>query len=199
MNATRQTGKPLERMRLSDSYRSARELVRMLEDGLLTVDLPYQRGPVWTEDQRIALIKSWLTGTPIASIIINDRCNSAWYAKHSHRPGIDGPVYAVIDGKQRLLTAAAWFAGELAVPASWFPAMEIVTMVTTEDGLYVTYAGLTPGMQRVLGIAEMLLPVAEAKVGSVHAEAEIYLRVNGGGTPQTAADMARATEIAEEK
>ncbi len=195
---TRQTTAPIERLNLQDSYRTARELARMVEDGLMTLDAPYQRGSVWSVSQRIALVRSWLSGTPIPSIIVNDRANGRWAAANGGRhPGMTGePVYAVIDGKQRLETALAWFGGRLAVPATWFPLDDVNHAVVTADGLYVRYTGLSDGMQRHMSIGGAMLPMAEAKVESVQAEAEIYLRVNGYGTPQEAADLDRARRIA---
>ncbi len=190
---TLQTAAPIERLGLEDSYRSSRELVRMIHDGVMTVDTPYQRGSVWTHRQRVELIFSLLSGTPIPSIIANDRATPAW----PHTP--DGPAggyyYAVIDGKQRLETMIAWYASKLAVPASWFPPEDVTETEDTDDGPYVRFAGLTPAARRAFP-TRALLPFAVAKVGSVEAEAEIYGRVNGGGTPQTPEDMARAAAIA---
>ncbi len=195
---TRQTTAPIERLNLQDSYRTARELARMVEDGLMTLDAPYQRGSVWSVNQRIALVQSWLSGTPIPSIIVNDRANGRWAAANGGRhPGQTGePVYAVIDGKQRIETALAWFGGRLAVPATWFPIADVNKAVVTADGLYVRYSGLSEGARRHMAIGGAMLPMAEAKVASVQEEADIYLRVNGYGTPQQERDMARARRLA---
>jgi Protein of unknown function DUF262 len=191
---TRQTPQPIERMSLSATNRLAGELARYYTDGRLTADLPYQRGAVWTYDQRVALIKSWLSGTPIPSIIINDRMGLAWTDENGDFKA-GNAHWAVIDGKQRIETAAMWFAGDLAVPASWFPADRVAAIEDTEDGPYVRFTGLTQVGQRVFE-NHALLPTATASVASVEAEAEIYVRVNGGGTAQTAEDMDRAARIA---
>lgn len=45
---TLQTAAPIEHLNLKITYPSARELVRLVSDGLMTVDPPYQRGSVWT-------------------------------------------------------------------------------------------------------------------------------------------------------
>lgn len=193
-SVSRQTGAPIERLRLENTYRSARELVNMMRDGLMTTDLPYQRGSVWTLDQRIALIRSWLSGTPIPSIIINDRWNAEW--QQANGPVGDDPGYAVIDGKQRLQTAVMWFGGALAVPASWFDSETVEVTEDTGDGPYVRYAGLSGAEQTSFALAVALFPFAAAKVGTLAAEAEIYLRVNGGGTAQAASDLDRAAHIA---
>jgi hypothetical protein len=192
---TRQTLQPIERLRLENTYRSARELVNMMRDGLMTADLPYQRGDAWTPDQRIELIRSWLSGTPIPSIIINDRYNHEWaIANGTHV--VEGPGYAVIDGKQRLETARMWYDSELAVPASWFEPSEVLVTEDTDDGPYVRYSGLTKAEQTSFALTVALFPFAAAKVATLEEEAAIYGRVNGGGTPQTAEDMARAARIA---
>jgi hypothetical protein len=193
---TRQTSAPLTDHRLSASNRTAREFVRtMHESGWLILDPPYQRGTVWTDDQRIALVRSWLTGIPVPGVIVNDRTNSAWIARHGRDIHATQPFIAVVDGKQRIETAIAWFTGDLAVPASWFVSDDVETTIETDDGPYVTFFGLTLAAQRVLGNRAML-PLIETKVGSIEEEADLYLLVNGGGTPQTDADMANAAQYA---
>ena len=190
---TRQTPEPIEHMSLNASNRLADELARYYAEGRITGDLPYQRGSVWTYDQRVALIKSWLSGTPIPAVVINDRTSTVW--EDGHGPSGRKARWALIDGKQRLETAVAWFTGDLPVPASWFPPDRIAVTEDTEDGPYVRFTGLTETGQRLFE-NKALLPTATASVASVEAEAEIYQRVNGGGTPQTDADMARAAAVA---
>lgn len=181
---TRQTPAPLEDMRLSATYRPISDLVHGVQRGDYTLDLPYQRGAVWTPDQRVELIHSLMTGTPIPAIIVNER---PWTA--------GGAVYAVIDGKQRMETLIAWYEDRLAVPASWFPAEQVARPQDTSDGPYVTSGGLTDVGRRMCE-RRWAIPVAAARVATVQQEAEIYLRVNGAGTAQTDADMAHAADIA---
>jgi len=191
---TRQTTAPIERLRLENTYRSARELVNLMRDGLMTSDLPYQRGDVWTLSQRMELVRSWLSGTPIPSIIINDRWNHDWATANG--PVGDEPGYAVIDGRQRLETARMWYDGELSVPASWFPPAEVLNFEETDDGEYVRYSDLSKAEQTSFALTVGLFPFAAAKVGTLAEEAAIYGRVNGGGTSQSAEDMKRASQIA---
>ena len=180
---TRQTAAPLTRLPISTFNRGAADLVHEIQRGRIDLNPPYQRGEVWTEDQQRALIFSLLSGLPVPTLIIN------------LRPVTEAVPYAVIDGKQRLTAAKAWFTGELAVPASWFPAAEVAVAVGTDDGPYVTFTGLT---ERGQGRASrMVLPVGEATLATVQEEAMVYGLVNGGGTPQTEADMANAARIAE--
>jgi hypothetical protein len=192
---TRQTAAPIRRLNLDVTYRGARELVRMMRDGLMTADLPYQRGHTWTLDQQVELVRSWLSGTPIPSIIVNDRGNPSWAAQNGW-PAVSEPVYAVIDGKQRLTAAAAWFGGDFAVPASWFSAEDVLLTEVTGDGPYVRFAGLSKSAQTALAVGTSTFSFAAAKVATIADEAAIYLRVNGGGTPQTRDDMKRAAGVA---
>jgi hypothetical protein len=191
---TRQTDTPLDHLSLSATDRFADFFVRCVERGDMLLDAPYQRGDVWTEDQRIALVRSWLMGLPIPAVIINDRTGRSW-TRSNPDPAADAAVYAVIDGKQRILTAAAWLAGNVAVPASWFPTTHVEVTEPTDDGPYVRYTGLTE-VGRRFAENRCVLPCAEGRLPSVKAEAEVYLLVNGGGTPQTDADMDNAERVA---
>jgi hypothetical protein len=187
---TRQADQPLERRSLNATNREAIGLAKLVQESDLLLDTPYQRGDVWTPDQRVALVKSWLLGLPIPAMIINDRMTSSW-----ERGRELGPAYAMIDGKQRMLTAIAWYNSDFAVPASWFLADQIEASEDTEDGPYVRFSGLTiVGQRRFMRMAQ--LPVCEARVGTEREEAEIYLLVNGAGTPQADSDLERARGIA---
>jgi hypothetical protein len=190
---TRQTTTPLEHISLGATNRFVEFFVRTVERGDMTLDAPYQRGDVWTRDQQIALVRSWLMGLPVPAVIINDRTSPWW---NQANPDAElGPVYAVIDGKQRILAGIAWLSGELAVPASWFPPEHVETTEATGDGPYVRFTGLTRVGQR-FAENRAVLPCAEGKLSTVQEEAEVYLLVNGGGTPQTAADMENAAKVA---
>jgi hypothetical protein len=195
MKAARQTVEPLEHLTLHASNRFADFYVRNVERGQMLLDAPYQRGSVWTEDQQVALVRSWTMGLPIPAVIINDRTTGAWLdANPQDRHGA-GVGYAVIDGKQRILTAVAWLRGALAVPASWFPPNHIGSTEPTDDGPYVRYTSLTNVGQR-FAENRCVLACAEGQLATVEQEAEVYLLLNGGGTPQTGADMDNARRAA---
>jgi hypothetical protein len=194
---TRQTATPLEHTNLGTTSRLARELAKNVREGQIDLNPPYQRGQVWTEDQRVALIRSWLLGLPTGVVILSDRAQSSWSEGTGDIFRTEGAaIWALIDGKQRVSTAMAWYASEFAVPASWFPADLVETTEQTEDGLYVRHSGLSqPGQWKFE--RQAAFAVAEFRTASTIAdEAEIYLLVNGGGTPQSAADMQRAREHA---
>lgn len=194
---TRQTRTPLVHLGLSASDRQVRELARSFRETFgLDLQPPYQRGRVWTEDQKVALVRSWLTGTPTGVVILNDRSTTEWEQVNGYDPASRGEaVYACIDGQQRISTAIDWFGDEFAVPASWFATEDITATEETGDGLYVRWSGLTVARQRHFANRAQLA-VAMARVSTLQEEAEIYLLVNGGGTPQTSASMNNAARIA---
>jgi hypothetical protein len=187
---TLQTTQPLDELRLYATNRNANELTRMLADGLMTVDTPYQRPEVWNIGQRRGLIRSMVQGIPVPAIIVNVRD-----AAHGWT-GDDDNVYAVIDGKQRLLTMKAWYGDDFTVPASWFPPEHVETTEDTDDGPYVRYSGLSEVARRRQSIGRFQIPMCKAKLPTVEAEAQVYLIVNGYGTPQTDEDMQRARDVA---
>jgi hypothetical protein len=196
---TRQTAQPLHRWSFQPSARSAHEIAGTL---YVQLDLnpPYQRGHVWTEDQRVALVKSWIMGLAIPAVVLNDRCNQAWASANGSvfdSEKVDGNwlLWAVVDGKQRIETARQWFTGQLAVPASWFESEWVETTTETEDGPYVDYYGLSDVGARFTN-RDFQLGVIETSLGTVREEAEMYLLVNGGGTLQTQADLDNAAEVA---
>lgn len=198
---TRQTTAPFDHVSLNPSYQSAAWLARRVTEGEINANPPYQRGGVWTLDQRIALVQTWLRGLPAGVVILADRCTNAWSkANAGQDPYETGHgLWAVVDGKQRLTTAVMWFSSEFAIPASWLPADHVETTEDTNDGPYVRYDGLSPKGQRFMERYCSLL-VAETKDCATEAEeAAFYLLVNGGGTPQTDADMANAARVAEEQ
>lgn len=172
-------------------------LVDFVLKGRIDLAPPYQRGDVWTTDQRIALVYSWLTGATVPSITVNDRSGSVWRDRDTYdiRKTEKG-IWAVIDGRQRLTTAVMWMQGEFAVPASWFPEDTIRRTEQTSDGPYVRHTGLTD-KGRARGTDRTVMPVGVGEFASVREEAKIYMLLNGNGTPQSDDDMTNAQRIAE--
>jgi hypothetical protein len=191
---TRHTAKPITSLGLSMTSEPASQLVRQWQRGTINPNPPYQRGPVWTLPQKIALIESLITGTPVPAIITNRRGDSMANTRY------------VIDGKQRLTAFREFMEDAFMVPASWFPAAQVLEAVDfdtnpdsrdlyQDDGWYVSFSGLAqPAQYRV---EDVNVPVAEGRLRTVEEEAALYLRVNGYGTPQTPEDMERALRIAE--
>lgn len=195
---TRQTAAPLEHISLSPTYREAYGFVRHINEGALILDPPYQRGSVWSGDQRVALVESWLRGLPAGVVILADRATEVWRRGTGKDPYETGRgIWACVDGQQRLTTACLWFAGEFAVPASWFPVDFVAATEETEDGPYVRHTGLSDVGKRFIR-SRFGLMVAETRDCATEAdEARFYLLVNGGGTQQSDADMANAARVAE--
>lgn len=196
---TRQTDRPLEDLKLQSSGRPVGEIAENFAELRLDLNPPYQRGNVWSEDQKIALVRSWLTGTPTGVAIFNDRTTAAWVDANGSDPAESGiGMYACIDGKQRITTAQQWFTGKFAVPASWFAAEDVIATEDTDDGPYVRYPSLTEKRRRIFA-NRALLQVTEAKAATVQEEATVYLLVNGGGTPQTDSDITNAAGVAAQR
>jgi hypothetical protein len=187
---TRQTAQPLREYRTAVISGVAYEIVNSMRPFLI-LDPPYQRGTVWTGDQRIALVRSWLMNLTVPSVILNDRSRSIW---QDEKPTGEQHL-AIVDGRQRIETAMLWFDGAFAVPASWFDPEWVESTVDTDDGPYVAWDNLTRG-GRTMAKTQWKLPRLETMLATVTEEAELYLLINGGGTPQTAADMANAAKVA---
>lgn len=187
---TYQTSEPVQNLQMNISARTWGDLVHQVQRDDITYDLPYQRGATWLREQRLMLIYSILSGTPIPALILNERPQKMWFTATGEKL----PIYAVIDGQQRLTTVRMFMEDVLAVPASWFPAEHVEATDDTEDGPYVRYSGLARRLQRFF--ENKPAPVAEARLTSVAEEAAVYLRVNGAGTPQSDEDMARAARVA---
>lgn len=188
---TRHTKMPVESLRLTNTNEPLSQLVSQWARGSLDPNPPYQRGPVWSLDQKIALILSLLNGTPIPAIITNRR-----------RGTMAGTRY-VIDGKQRITTFRAFTHNQFLVPASWFdrgdvpgarPLSDAQAAQYGDTGLYARYSDLSDYIHACLEDAPV--PVAEGRFRTVQEEAAVYLRVNGGGVQQSDADMARASRVA---
>jgi hypothetical protein len=188
---TRQSAAPLSHLTTNVSYRDVEDLTNGIRRGSIVLDPPYQRGSVWSTDQRVALMRSWLTGVPVAAITLNNRMGRAWYAIDPHAR----IAYAVVDGRQRLETALAWEDGALAIPASWLPRAWIEHTEDTDNGPYVRNTGLTEAGRRSIQ-SRMTLPCVQARLPDVESEAELYLLVNGAGTPQSHTDLSNAARIA---
>ncbi len=130
-----------------------------LEQGLKTFALdmepPYQRGHVWTDEQRVAFMGHMLTGGPVQPLIWNE-------VKLSN---VLGSHFEVLDGLQRLTTILRWLRNEL--PAD------------IGDGRLV-YRRDTDQMFRMM----LDVRVSFTNLGPVEV-LEYYLRLNSGGTPHS--------------
>lgn len=184
------TAEPIDTLHLSSLRYCAMNFTS--ENGHAKYDLnpPYQRGSVWSTQQRRDLIRSLLMGVPIGAVITNKRTYST--ERNIRIYGVPH-IYAVVDGKQRVETIIAFANDELSVPAEWWEDRSLIAEKVTDDG-FVTFSGLTDYGQRQFEMFPM--PTEEAQVTGLAAEAAIFGLVNTSGTPQTDADIQRAEEIA---
>lgn len=179
----------LERLNLNNSSRAVVHFV--VGDGfdreeVFEMNPPYQRGSVWTVEQRVALIKSLFMGLPIGAIVVNNR-------------GYDSEkVYAVVDGKQRMETLRAFSNNEFAVPAEWFDRKDVLTPFVDDDGVEKVFL---KDLDIVITRRFNNFPVAsiEASVKTVAEEAELFGLLNSAGTSQTTEDLNKAEQIAKGK
>ncbi|MER5482551.1 DUF262 domain-containing protein [Streptomyces sp. NPDC002812] len=196
---TRQTAEPIEYTNFEIKHERASALARMVEAGDLDLDPPYQRGDVWTLDQRIALVESWLRGISVGSVVLADRWNYKWRTADGKLfdPEAGAPSLACVDGRQRITTAAMWFADEFAVPASWFPAEHVERTEETDDGPYVRYSFLSRPGRNKMTLESSIQSETLKMATSIEDEARIYLLRNQGGTAQSTENLANADRIAQ--
>lgn len=195
----------LENWRGTDNY----------PNGMFDLDAPYQRGSVWSDEQRRNLIKSLVMGLPVGTIIVS----VLPYRK-------SGAAFRIVDGKQRIEALRAFFADELSVPADWFTRDDC-----PKDG-DVMFSELSEPARRGLQNRQMSAlefkadlewlenpdydPTIDTRQAAnrndvrtrryltrdrtdeeiLKAEAELYLLVNFGGVDQTDDDRLRAAMVA---
>lgn len=129
----------------------------------------YQRESVWTTEQRVSLIKSLLQGLPIGALFLNRR-------------GRDDFVQHIVDGKQRLETLIMWRNDEFAVPRDWFDADWLGDDGEFLNAYMVSWSGLSRSGQRHCA-NNWLVATYETELPTEAQEAELYDRINYGGTP----------------
>lgn len=193
---TMQTAKPLTELHMGTLNTSLAQIQGWAKrDVGLDMEQPYQRGDVWGLIRRRNLIRSFLMGVPIPSLILNDRFSAKFrepgYAEQwlpADRKGHGGRAwaYAVVDGKQRVTTVLMYYRDEFAVPASWWMLNEVQTTVETDDGPYVTFSGLSPKGQGRFDFAP--IAVAMGRFPTLAGERFVFDLVNYGGVPQGAKD-----------
>jgi hypothetical protein len=174
------------------------------------LDAPYQRGSVWTDDQRRNLMKSLFIGLPVGAVTVS---KLPW---RDHLPDTQ-KSYRIVDGKQRIEAVRAFANNEFNVPASWFRPDALSPDAVASGKTDVTWDDLAVVTRRKFGTS-MPLPASEFNAETeylgrdkvtgdwvtrrrsdeeiLQAEAELYGLLNGGGTPQTDEDMARARAVA---
>lgn len=145
-------------------------LLSRIESGELNVDPPYQRGRVWTREQSEAFAGFFIEGNRVPAFYVRQRdlCGSM--------------VDEVVDGKQRLLALKAFVDGEIDA-VLW-------------SGERVRFDDLTNVGKR--GFRSVSVPLVELPEETTDREVmAVYIRLNRGGTPHTAAEIDRVREMME--
>lgn len=169
---------------------------------IFDLSAPYQRGSVWEDDQRRALIKSLLLKLPTGAILIS----KVPYDKF-------GATYRIVDGKQRIETVRTFVAGNLTIPGWWVHPRWLNDPADRERD--ITFDDLSPQGQTAFTTRSIpsieFDPQREShrdlESGKwqhrdrtpeeiLRAEAEMYLLINFGGVEQTEEDWQRAADMA---
>ncbi len=161
----------IKRLPISTTNRALTCLLHWNQEDVLLLSPPYQRGDVWGPIRRSNLLFSIFTGIPIPSLIINDRWNAGWHSS------IDGKMYAVIDGKQRITTILDFFRDALSIPGEWVGSKE----------KEVFFSELSPVIQR--GMKNYSIGISEAQLKTLEDEKKVFELVNFGGVPQGESDF----------
>lgn len=138
----------------------------------LVLDPPFQRGSVWTLDQKRAWIESILADLPLPAIFINQFGSvSGGHPKYGHRD-------VVIDGQQRIRATAAFLAGEFDVRGERFPDQDAV-------------------FQRVFKM-NVVSTVIYTRFETEAECAELYLKLLTAGTAHTEEELEKARAFIKE-
>lgn len=161
-------GGKIERLNFDATNRPISFISHLIAEGDIDLSPAYQRGSVWTEDQRLSLVRSLLEGVPIGIIFLNHR-------------EISEP-YRVVDGKQRIETLRDFLDGTLRVPASWFDDQRIEG--TPDAQGLIAFSDLTASEQSHIRLSATIA-VYETRFPSEEHERDLFDRINFTGTPIT--------------
>lgn len=161
--------------------RIQREFVNTYRDGELDLEAPYQRGAVWTLEQKQNLWKSMIMGLPVGSVFLNLR------EGHGR--------YVVVDGQQRLRAIIEYMSDEFALPSEWMEP----DFLGDDAGDMVRWSDLSDTGRSCLGHGLSPISCYESRLKTVEEEAELYLLINFGGVEQTGEDRARAERVQAEE
>lgn len=153
-------------------------LSRMVADGEIDFDPPYQRGHVWTEDQQKNFVGFLIEGGRAPEVFVRELP-----VTEDTKP----PFYEVVDGKQRMTAMIRWWNGEIPARLSeewdsqeiWVSDLDLVELRCIKIG------GMNTSVQ-------FLVDVTDAQVMRFH------LRLNRGGTVHTDEEIERVQRLYEE-
>lgn len=166
---------PLVQIPMRNQTSPLRTVKFWFEAGELILNQPYQRGHVWEEPQKLALVKSILQGIPIGGVYLNRRAMS------------DTAGYYVVDGKQRLRAINDFLTGKVRFPAAWIEPQNIAGTPDADGN--IAHDDLDEGFRRALSM-NATFSVHETSLPDEDAERELFDRINFTGTPMTDSDRA---------
>lgn len=152
-------------------------IVGLAQNQELVFDPPYQRASVWTTEQRQNLVKSLMQGLPVGAVFLNERLIS----RKPFRVGL-----FVMDGKQRLETIQRFTQNDFGVPFRWFREGFVSDLERRYLDLVFWDELSTVGQALVNN--HWLVAQYRTDLRTEAAEAELYHRINYGGTPHTGKD-----------
>ena len=137
----------------------------------MTLDVDYQRGHVWTQEQQAKFIGHLLEGGDAPRIIVNS--------------GEDGNLATaeILDGKQRITAAIEW--QDSRVPALLYDEREV----------------WAADLEKYWQVAcRTLIGMKYAMVRCSRVDAlELYVRLNRGGTPHTDEEIQRVKDLLQQE
>lgn len=158
-----------ERMSVHLAWLADRAARKVELDMPLVLDPPFQRGPVWTLEQKQAWIESVLVDLPLPAFFINQ---FGYYAgphpKYGHAD-------VVIDGQQRIRATMAFMADEFRVRGE-------------------TWSEQTDAFRRTFRM-QAVAQVIYCKFETEHECVDLYLRLLTAGTAHTPEEIAKARAL----
>lgn len=139
---------------------------KSIENFNVDMDPIYQRGHVWSDEQRRTFVGYWLQGGTVPPI---------WIWQPSEEQEDVGVRHELIDGKQRMTALLDWWHGR--IPA-------------TIDGRDIWVHETDRQANHRLTIKWMFVRLAN-RVDVLR----FYLRLNGGGTPHSPEELARVRAL----
>lgn len=133
----------------------------------------FQRGSVWTQEQKEQLIISMLHGLPIGSFYVNEW----WFDEEEKRAKMD---HVLFDGQQRFTAILEFLTGQ-------FP-------ITYEDKQYFV---TDLSFSEWLSLKRYPISVVHSYIEDWNALIDYYVLINKGGTQHTSEEFQRALDCKE--
>lgn len=137
----------------------------------LDLDPDFQRGHVWTDEQRRAWVEYVLQG--------GETGRNVTFVTDDWRSGEEATFIAILDGKQRLETVQRFLRGEVRIFAD---------AVKPEGYAVNEIGGVFRGLLYTLKFRVIEVPNRAAAL-------TLYLQFNGGGTPHSEAELLRVRAL----